>query len=99
MSGSKLYNSLKMARPISALLVLLWASTSLSAQWLDYPERGIPRAPNGKPNLSAPAPRTPDGTPDLSGVWVIHTDAGIAKGVDPKGHRLPFGRRSEEHTS
>ena len=92
MSGSKLYNSLKMARPISALLVLLWASTSLSAQWLDYPERGIPRAPNGKPNLSAPAPRTPDGTPDLSGVWVIHTDAGIAKGVDPKGHRLPFGR-------
>ena len=40
-----------------------------SAQWLNYPTPGIPRAPDGKPNLSAPAPRTPDGKPDLSGLW------------------------------
>jgi hypothetical protein len=40
-----------------------------SAQWLNYPAPGIPRMPDGKPNLAAPAPRSPDGKPDLSGVW------------------------------
>ncbi len=40
-----------------------------SAQWLDYPAPGIPRTPDGKPNLSAPAPHGVDGKPDLSGVW------------------------------
>src|SRR5215472_12762308 len=36
-----------------------------------YPRSGctIPRLPDGKPNLSAPAPRTADGKPDLSGLW------------------------------
>jgi hypothetical protein len=41
----------------------------LHAQWIDYPTPGIPRLPNGQPNLAAPAPRSPDGKPDLSGVW------------------------------
>ena len=40
-----------------------------AAQWLDYPTAGIPRTPDGKPNLSAPTPRTADGKPDLSGLW------------------------------
>jgi hypothetical protein len=40
-----------------------------SAQWLNYPTPGIPRTPDGKPNLSAPTPRTADGKIDLSGVW------------------------------
>jgi hypothetical protein len=39
------------------------------AQWLHYPTPGIPRTPDGKPNLAAPAPRTPDGKPDLTGLW------------------------------
>ena len=39
------------------------------AQWLNYPTPGIPRLPDGKPNLSAPAPRTTDGKPDLTGLW------------------------------
>ena len=44
-------------------------SAPLAAQWLNHPTPGIPRTPDGKPNLAAPAPRTPDGKPDLSGLW------------------------------
>ena len=52
------------------LAILLSAlTTSVEAQWLNYPTPGIPRTADGKPNLTAPAPRTPDGKPDLSGVW------------------------------
>lgn len=49
----------------------LWAALSavVAAQWIGYPTPGIPRLPNGEPNLSAPAPKTPDGKPDLSGIW------------------------------
>jgi len=39
------------------------------AQWLNVPTPGIPRTPDGKPNLTAPLPRLPDGKPDLSGLW------------------------------
>jgi Domain of unknown function (DUF3471) len=43
--------------------------TDIHAQWLDYPTPGIPRTPDGKPNLAASAPRSSDGHPDLSGIW------------------------------
>ena len=39
------------------------------AQWIDFPTPGIPRLPNGKANLTAPALKTAEGKPDLSGIW------------------------------
>jgi hypothetical protein len=42
-----------------------------AAQWPVYPTPGIPRLPDGKPNLTAAAPRTADGKPDLSGTWRV----------------------------
>src|SRR3954467_10468654 len=40
-------------------------------QWLPYPTEGVPRHPDGTPNLNAPAPRLPDGKPDFSGIWHV----------------------------
>jgi hypothetical protein len=42
---------------------------ALFAQWPDIPTPGVPRTPDGKPNLAAPAPRAADGKPDFSGMW------------------------------
>jgi hypothetical protein len=55
------------AAAIPMLTVVL--SLPLAAQWLHQTSPGIPRTPDGKPNLAAPAPRTADAKPDLSGVW------------------------------
>jgi hypothetical protein len=61
---------------IVAALVTIIAdfSPSLSAQWPLYPVPGVPKGPDGKPDLKAPAPRTADGKPDLSGIWIRFDD-------------------------
>jgi hypothetical protein len=41
------------------------------AQWPNYPTPGVPKGPDGKPDLTGPVPRTADGHPDLSGIWEI----------------------------
>jgi hypothetical protein len=56
-----------MKAKLSAPAILL--SAPLLAQWLTYKTPSIPRTPDGKPNLSAPAPRTTEGKADLSGIW------------------------------
>jgi hypothetical protein len=48
--------------------------TPVLAQWLKYPTPGIPRTPDDKPDLAAPAPRTSDGKPDFSGLWMAATE-------------------------
>jgi hypothetical protein len=44
------------------------AVAGAEAQWLNYRDPKMPRTPDGRPNLSAPAPRL-NGRPDLSGLW------------------------------
>jgi hypothetical protein len=58
-------------RAFVILATLALCTTSTDAQWLNYPTVGIPRLPDGTPNLDAPAPRTSDGRPDLSGIWAV----------------------------
>jgi hypothetical protein len=60
-------------RTAIAALTTLLVSGSAAAQWLNQPTPGIPRLPDGKPNLSGPVGRTADGRPDLSGIWSAGT--------------------------
>src|SRR5215467_9823838 len=57
--------------PVPTALMLCLTCAPLSAQWLDYRTAGIPRTPEGKADLSAPAPKKANGQPDLSGIWLV----------------------------
>jgi hypothetical protein len=48
-------------------IAILLATTTLPvvAQWLNYPTPGVPRTPEGKPDLMAPAPCSSNGKPDF----------------------------------
>ncbi|HEY7334887.1 MAG TPA: hypothetical protein VH639_08385 [Bryobacteraceae bacterium] len=66
-------------------VAILFAALPALAQWRDFPTPGVPRLPDGKPNMSAPVPKTANGKPDLSGVWVTRGGytGNIAKDLKP----------------
>src|SRR5713101_9530638 len=69
------YHGSRRSNVTHSRLFVLFAlfSAGTYAQWVNYPDAAIPRTPDGKPNLAAPAPRAPDGKPDLTGVWMHET--------------------------
>src|ERR1700722_18060256 len=72
-----------------AALLLPSASSELFAQWPAYPSPAVPKAADGKPNLTGPAPRTADGKPDLSRIWKFVDSPDARPGTPP-----PPGARS-----
>ena len=54
------------------------AAIPIAAQWPNYPANAVPRTPDGKAVLDAPAPKAPDGHPDLSGIWALRGPGGGA---------------------
>jgi hypothetical protein len=65
-------------RQVANFILLALLASAASAQWLNYPEPGVPRTPDGKAVLTAPAPKALDGHPDLSGVW-MHEPTTVAE--------------------
>jgi hypothetical protein len=86
---------------VTTLVAALLLSAPAFGQWLNYSTPGIPRLPDGKPNLNAPTPRTPDGKPDLSGLWLLTPPRDALDAIDNlkpwaqavvKQNRENFGR-------
>jgi hypothetical protein len=69
---------------VAAALVLVCVTASVDAQWPAYPTRGVPKTPDGKADLNAPAPRTADGKPDFSGIWAFRGGGLPGKGKAPE---------------
>jgi putative oxidoreductase len=105
--GGSIMKAQRSALATIAALVML--SAAPQAQWVHRRTPGIPRLPDGAPNLDAPAPPTlPDGHADLSGIWDVgntlyfHDLARGLKGdeapqLTPWAAALQKGRRDRNH--
>ena len=69
-----------MHRNLRIGIVILAACLCAQAQWLNQPTPGAPRTPDGKVNMTGPAPRV-NGKPDLSGIWQVEAEPRGAGGL------------------
>jgi hypothetical protein len=53
--------------------VVLFVPMAVQAQWITIKTPGLPRTPDGKPDLKTAAPRV-FGKPDLTGLWRFNSD-------------------------
>jgi len=60
---STLLSLKNLLRVASSMALLALICTPVHGQWTKVPASAIPRGPDGKPNLAAPAPRLSDGRP------------------------------------
>jgi hypothetical protein len=74
---------------IGAAVMVLMSAAGLSAQWIRLTLPGIPRTPDGKPDLAAPTPKTSEGKPDLTGIWVVASGKYLAN-IAVDGVEVPF---------
>jgi hypothetical protein len=58
-----------MLNRLMTIIILLLASSQLSAQWLNLTTPGLPRTADGELDINAPAPKSGDGHLDFSGLW------------------------------
>jgi hypothetical protein len=61
---------MKIAR-MTIAAALIATAVPLLGQWPTRRDPKVPRLPDGKADLSAPAPKLPDGKPDFSGMWQL----------------------------
>ena len=71
-------------------IALAAGAAPAAAQWERVRDRALQWSPDGRPNLSAPAPRV-NGRVDLSGVWVADADP-LPPGIDAVEVGLEFPR-------
>lgn len=77
--------------PRTCFAAAMLFSLPLVAQWKNLPSKGVPKTPDGKVNLSAPAPRSSNGHPDLSGIWEPSANKYLRDiAVDLKPGDVPF---------
>jgi hypothetical protein len=76
--------------PLLILFTLL-ISTSVAAQWINYPTAGVPRKADGSVNMTAPTPRLADGKPDFSGIWTTAEPNRPTEGLSGPGNQAAAG--------